>query len=210
MKNFVAVTAIAVAICVASPAVAQDEPVADASSPFSGFSVAVIGGVDALTIQENDAADSTRDLLYGASAGYDQDVGNVVLGVQAEYSDSSASFEIDDLLVAGDQFTSAAGRNIYGGVRIGMHAGDNALVYIGGGYVDSKLTSRYTDGTGTIEQSETKGGFRVSLGGEIGRETLFGRLELRYQDLGDYNVFGFATGFARTNTQIVAGVGARF
>jgi outer membrane immunogenic protein len=92
-----------------------------------------------------------------------------------------------------------------------MRAGNRALLYLGGGYVDSKLTSRYRNATGTLEESETKGGFRVSGGGELGfGKNVFGRLELRYQDLGNYNVFGVPTGFARTNTQIVAGLGARF
>jgi outer membrane immunogenic protein len=193
------------ALCFATPAVAQDD-----TSAFQGISIAAIGGIDALTIQENNAADSAHGVLYGVSGGYDHDVGGVVIGIQGEFSDSDASYDIEDLLVAGDQFSSSAGRNIYGGARVGFHAGQTALLYVGAGYVNSKLTSRYTDNTGTLSQSESKGGFRVSGGGELTLgESLFGRLELRYQVLGDYNVFGVATGFARTNTQIVAGLGGR-
>jgi outer membrane immunogenic protein len=208
MKKLVAATA--VALCLATPAFAQDEAAPAVESAFDGVSIAAIGGVDVLTIQENNAADSQRGLLYGASIGYDHDTGKVVIGVQGEVTDSTASYDIEDLLVAGDEFSSEAGRDLYAGARVGIHAGDNALVYIGGGYVNSKITSRYTDNTGTISQTETKDGFRVSLGAELARKNLFGRLEMRYQDLGDYTVFGFATGFARTNTQIVAGVGVRF
>lgn len=203
--------AAAAALVVATPAFAQDEG-SEAQAPvssFDGVSVAAFVGVDALTIQENGAADSTRGLLYGATIGYDHQVGNVVLGIQGEISNSQASYKIDNLLVAGDQFASEAGRDVYAGVRVGLPAG-NTLLYIGGGYVNSQITSIYTDNTGTIEQKEEKGGFRVSMGAEFQRKNFFGRVELRYQDLGDYTVFGFATGFARTNTQAVAGVGVRF
>ena len=61
-----------------------------------------------------------------------------------------------------------------------------------------------------FETAETRGGFRVSLGFEGGSKNVFGRIEMRYQDLGDYTVFTIPTGFARTNTQIVAGIGVRF
>lgn len=200
--------AAAVALTVASPAWAQDEtagPVRD----FSGVRIAVFAGVDALTIQEDDAADSARGLLYGGSVGYDHQVGSVTLGVQAEITDSTAEYDIENLIVIGDEFAAQAGRDIYVGARVGFPAGRNALIYAGAGYVNSRITSAYSDNTGAISESETRDGFRVSGGGEIGSGNFFGRLELRYQDLGDFTVFGVPTGFARTNTQIVAGIGVR-
>jgi outer membrane immunogenic protein len=199
----------ALALCLATPAFAQDEEPAGKGA-FDGFSVAVIAGVDALTIQENNAADTQRGLLYGASIGYDHDAGKVVIGIQGEATKSTASYDIDDLLVPGDRFSSEAGRDLYAGVRVGIHAGDTTLLYIGGGYVNSQITSRYVSGATNISEREEKNGFRVSMGAEFARKNLFGRIEMRYQDLGDYTVFGVATGFARTNTQIVAGIGARF
>jgi len=84
------------------------------------------------------------------------------------------------------------------------------LLYIGGGYVSSQLTSIYDAGATHLEETEEKGGFRVSMGGEYQSKRLFGRLEMRYQDLGDYTVFSSPTGFARTHLQIVAGAGVRF
>ncbi|MCW3848574.1 hypothetical protein OF829_15165 [Sphingomonas sp. LB-2] len=201
--------AAAIALCAATPAFAQDEDKSSEASQFNGVSVAAIGGIDVLTIQENNAADSTRGLVYGGSIGYDHAAGKVVIGVQAEITSSQASYKIDNLLVNGDHFRSEAGRDIYGGVRVGMPAG-KTLLYIGGGYVNSQLTSVYTSGASTTEQTENKGGFRVSLGAEYQSKRVFGRLEMRYQDLGDYTVFTFPTGFARTHTQIVAGVGVRF
>ena len=214
MKKIITASALAL-LAVATPAFAQDygdEPAApDTASAFNGFSVAAIGGIDVLTIQENNAADTTRGLMYGGSIGYDHDAGSVVVGVQAEITSSQASYKIDDLLVAGDHFSSEAGRDIYGGVRVGISAGQSTLLYIGGGYVSSQLTSFYSVGAATpTVQTEEKGGFRVSLGAEYAGKTVFGRLEMRYQDLGDYTVFGSPTGFARTHTQIVAGLGVRF
>lgn len=207
--------AAAAALIFAMPAFAQDEaPAVEAedqpTSYFSGVSIAAIGGVDVLTIQENNAADSARGVLYGASIGYDHEVGNVILGIQGEITDSSAAYEIEDLLAQGDEFSSRVGRELYAGARIGFAGGGRTMFYLGGGYVNSKISSVYTTGNTTISDEEERGGFRVSMGAEFARKNLFGRIEMRYQDLGDYTVFTVPTGFARTNTQIVAGLGARF
>src|SRR5690349_13235901 len=134
MKKFVVATA--VALCIATPAFAQDESApADTKSAFEGFSIAAIGGIDVLTIQEN-AADSQRGVLYGASIGYDHQAGNVVIGIQGEYTDSGASYDIDNLLANGDHFASEAGRDLYAGVRVGLPLGERGLIYLGGGYVN--------------------------------------------------------------------------
>src|SRR5690606_19024006 len=117
---------------------AQDD--AAPESEFNGVSLAVIGGIDVLTIQENNAADTTRGLVYGGSSGYDRQVGKVVVGVQGEITSSQASYKVDGLLVANDHFRSEAGRDIYAGVRVGLPTG-RTLLYIGGGYVNSQLTS---------------------------------------------------------------------
>lgn len=200
----------ALALCLATPAFAQDESDAP-SSNFDGFSLAAIGGLDVLTIQHNNEADSKRGALYGAAVGYDHSAGGrIVIGVQGEVTKSGSSYDIDDLLVAGDRFSSKLGRDIYGGVRVGMRAGSHGLIYVGGGYVNSEITSEYRDSSGTLSETEKRDGFRVSLGGEYAKRHFFARLEMRYQDLGDYTVFSTPTGFARTNTQLVAGVGFRF
>lgn len=196
------------ALCGAVPAFAQ-EAAPQEKGTFDGVSIAAIVGVDVMTIQENDEADAARDVLYGGSIGYDHQVGKVVIGIQGEITGSKAAYKIENLLVNGDRFESRAGRDLYAGVRVGLPAG-RTLLYVGGGYVNSQLRSYYTDSTGALDQTEEKGGFRVSLGAELQRKNLFGRLEMRYQDLGDYTVFALPTGYARTHTQIVAGVGARF
>jgi opacity protein-like surface antigen len=134
--------ATAAALLAATPAFAQDEEPAPESG-LTGFSVALIGGVDVLTIQENNAADSARGAMYGGTIGYDHQVGKVVIGVQGEITDSTASFDIEDLIVNGDEFSSQAGRDIYGGVRVGFPTGTHSMVYLGGGYVSSQITSVY-------------------------------------------------------------------
>ncbi|MES2444899.1 MAG: hypothetical protein V4574_18910 [Pseudomonadota bacterium] len=211
MKKFI--VASAMALTAATPAFAQDygsdAPATREKSAFEGVSIAALFGEDVLTIQENNQADTERDIMYGGSIGYDHQVGNVLIGVQAEITQSQAAFKVDDLLVAGDHFRSEAGRDIYGGVRVGF-GGRKAMIYAGAGYVSSQLTSVYTAGASTLKETETKGGFRVSMGGEYQVKRLFGRLEMRYQDLGDYTVFTSPTGFARTHLQVLAGVGVRF
>jgi outer membrane immunogenic protein len=197
------------ALGVAAPAIAQEAPAQPEKGYFDGVSIAGIVGLDVLTIQENDEADAARDVMFGGSIGYDKQVGKVVIGIQGEITTSKAAYKIEDLLVNGDRFESRAGRDLYAGVRVGLPAG-RTLLYVGGGYVNSQLRSIYEDASGTIDQTEEKGGFRVSLGAELQRKNLFGRLEMRYQDLGDYTVFTLPTGYARTHTQIVAGIGARF
>lgn len=193
----------AVALIAATPAFAQD------SKPFDGVSIAALIGEDVLTIQENNQADTTRGLMYGGSIGFDHTVGKIVVGIQGEVTSSQSSYKITDLLTPGDRFRSEAGRDIYGGVRVGMPTG-KVLLYVGAGYVSSQLTSIYDAGATHLEETEEKGGFRVSMGGEYQHKRLFGRLEMRYQDLGDYTVFSSPTGFARTHLQIVAGAGVRF
>ena len=207
MKKLIVATAVALSI--ASPAWAQDTNDAPQESVFTGPSIAGFVGIDVLTIQENNAADAARGLLFGGSVGYDHQVGSVILGVQAEISDSAASYDVQDLIVPGDEFSARAGRDIYVGARLGFPASRNAMVYVGGGYVNSRITSVYEDNAGTVSQEETKEGFRVTAGGELVSGKFFGRLEMRYQDVGDFTVFGVPTGFARTNTQIVAGLGFR-
>lgn len=207
------IVASAMAFMAATPAFAQDygtdAPARAAKSTFEGVSIAALFGEDVLTIQENNQADSTRGIMYGGSLGYDHQVGKVLVGVQGEVTSSQSSFKATDLLVAGDQFRSEAGRDIYGGVRVGV-ASRTAMVYLGAGYVNSQLTSVYTVGASSTEQTENKGGFRVSLGGEYQKKRVFGRLEMRYQDLGKYTVFATPTGFARTHVQLIAGLGVRF
>lgn len=208
MKKLIVASALALAI--ATPAFAQDEAPEGRDTSYTGAWIAGIAGLDVLTIQENNEADAARGVLYGGSVGYDFAAGeDLVVGVQAELTNSGAAFEVDGLLVAGDQFRAEAGREIFGGARVGLRA-SGALLYISGGYVSAQATSVYRSPAGTIEDTETKGGFRVGLGGEFGKRNVFGRLEMRYQDLGDFTIFGTATGYARTNTQIVAGVGVRF
>jgi len=204
------ILASAFALFAATPALAQDYDDKPAKSAFEGVSIAALVGVDVLTIQENNNGDNARDIMYGGSIGYDHQAGKVIVGIQAEITKSQAAFKASGLIVPTDNFRSEAGRDIYGGVRVGIAAGSKGLLYVGAGYVNSELKSIYTSGATVLSESEKKGGFRVSLGGEYQAKRVFGRLEMRYQDLGDYTVFTSPTGFARTHVQVLAGVGVRF
>lgn len=204
MKKFILVPA--VALCAATPAFAQDE----AGNGFTGPWVAAVGGIDAMTIQQDDLADSARGPIFGGAIGYDFDAGSVIVGVEGEITKSSADFDIDDLLIEGDSTSIKSGRDIFVGARVGLPQND-WLVYANAGYVTAQHKSVYDDGDGFhMEDTEDKDGFRVGLGAEYGRKNFFGRLEMRYQDVGDFTAFGEPTGFARTNLHIVAGAGYRF
>lgn len=51
--------------------------------------------------------------------GYDIDLGNVVLGIEGEISDSSVRAAASDILDDGDELNISAGRDIYAGFRLG-------------------------------------------------------------------------------------------
>ena len=81
----------------ATPALAQD------SSNFDGFRVQGVVGYDALKAGSsvdddgNDNNDQSIDgLAYGVVLGYDVDLGGAVVGVEGEYTDSTASTNFDD------------------------------------------------------------------------------------------------------------------
>lgn len=208
MKKFIFVSAIA--LCASSPAFAQDAA-GVASNDFTGPWVAVIGGIDAMTIQQDNASDSARGPIFGGAIGYDFNAGSVIVGIEGEITKSSADFDIDDLLVPGDTASFKSGRDIFVGARVGLPSND-WLFYANAGYVSAQHKSVYDDPADDLylSDSESKDGFRVGAGAEYGRKDVFGRIELRYQDVGDFTVFGEPTGYARTNVQIVAGVGYRF
>ncbi|QIG79316.1 outer membrane protein [Stakelama tenebrarum] len=211
MKKYLAAPVLAL-LAVACPAFAQSEGGRTAEKQFNGPWVAAFAGIDVFTLQENNDSGTERDFLYGGSIGYDYATDSgLVIGVEAEYSKSQVSVSVPDLLFLGDEFRFESDGDIYAGARVGITSGPT-LLYVKGGYVSSSTTFTYDDPAApfVLEEDQTKSGFRVGLGAEYGKKTLFGRVEMRYQDLGEFEVFGTGIGYARTNTQIVLGLGARF
>lgn len=216
-------TALVAGACMMSvaPAFAQD------NSTFTGPRVEGILGYDitkAGSDVDNDFDDnddeSIEGLLYGVGVGYDISVGGAVLGIEGEYTDSTAKTE----------FTSPAdfegfglgrvdtGRDLYIGARAGILASSNTLVYIKGGYTNARYNVLASDGDTELRDNIDTDGWRLGAGAEMAlNENAFAKLEYRYShyskaeldfgdDIPDSDQFNIDT----DRHQIVAAVGWRF
>lgn len=195
----------ALATCVVSvPAYAQDD------TSLGGAKVGVVAGYDSVKLSLDGDSASKGGLAYGLTAGYDFDLGNAVVGVEAELADSTAKESVTDILEAGDEASIAASRDLYVGARVGFGVGSNVLLYAKGGYTNVRIKARYADSTGSISDSDTLDGFRLGAGVELVGQTNFVRLEYRYSDYGKYSSDGFNTGISASRHQVVATGGFRF
>ena len=122
MRKFVVATLLA-GTAVATPALAQD-----VGPTFTGPRVEAILGYDHVgagsDVDNNNGRDdqSIDGLLYGVGAGYDINLGSAVVGVEGEYTDSTAKSDRYDLT---DQFgfgRVSQGRDLYIGARAGILA----------------------------------------------------------------------------------------
>ena len=193
---------------VATPAFAQE------ASPFTGFRLEAIGGYDKLKSgdRDDDGVDTGEDegdeslegAVFGVGAGYDFDLGGVVAGVEAEFTESTGEQEADETL-DGIDFTSRVetGRDIYVGGRVGAVLGSSTLLYAKAGYVNGRANLQY-DAPGTVDDFDDGAnldGVRLGGGAEfaLGRN-LFAKAEYRYSN--------YEQGVEKH--QVVAGVGFRF
>jgi len=115
---------------IAAPAFAQD-----GEATFTGPRVEGIIGYDITNAgssvdddvnQDNDQ--SIDGLMYGVAVGYDIDFGGVVLGAEAELTDSTAKTEFENGDFEGFGFGNVrAGRDLYFGARAGVKASPDML-----------------------------------------------------------------------------------
>lgn len=202
MKN--AVIAIAALTVLATPAYAQSE------SNFGGLKVGVTAGYDSTRLELDGESGSKGGFLYGVTAGYDLDLGTVVLGVEAELSDSTTKETVSSVFVANDQASLSADRDLYVGARLGFAATDNILIYAKGGYTNARAKLSYTSGTTGLSEGDNLDGYRIGAGAEYAMGSTFGRLEYRYSDYGSYTFDGFNTGIEASRHQVVVAAGVRF
>ena len=205
------------------PALAQDTT---SDSTFTGPRVEAILGYDINKAGSSIDDDANEDnnhtikgLLYGVGVGYDVDLGGVVVGAEAELTDSTAKTGFQDGQFAGFGVGNVkANRDIYVGARVGAKVSPQTLVYVKGGYTNAKFDVRSFDGTTTFRDDLDADGFRIGAGAEyaISRNT-FAKLEYRYSNykeaeidfdgtLPDSDRFDVDT----DRHQIVAAVGWRF
>lgn len=211
----------------AAPAFAQE------ASPFTGFRVEGVAGYDVLKSGErdddgvdssdNDGDESIEGVGYGVGVGYDFDLGSVVAGVEAEYSDSSGEQESDETL-DGINFTSSVetGRDIYVGARLGFRAAPSTLLYVKGGYTNTSIEANYETSGDAFEFDTNADGFRLGAGIEqLFGPHLYGKLEYRYSnynnldfsddfDLDSFDAENFDTDINLDRHQVMAGLGFRF
>ena len=210
-----------------TPAFAQDVPA------FTGFHIEAIGGYDTLRsgdrdddgvdTGENEGDESIDGAVFGVGAGYDFNIGSLVLGVEGEYTESTGEQEADESL-DGINFTSSVetGRDIYVGARVGVQAGPSTLVYAKAGYTNTSIEAGLESDDETFEFDTNVDGWRLGAGIEqrFG-ENMFGRLEYRYSnynnldfsddfDFEDFDPEDFDTDIDLDRHQVVAAVGFRF
>ncbi|WP_019052594.1 outer membrane protein [Sphingobium xenophagum] len=217
MRKFVVATFLA-GTAVATPALAQD-----VGPTFTGPRVEAILGYDHVgagsDIDNNNGRDdqSIDGLLYGVGAGYDINLGSAVVGVEGEYTDSTAKSDRYDLT---DQFgfgRVSQGRDLYIGARAGILASPNTLVYVKGGYTNTKLNVLAGDTDETTDTAFKLDGWRIGGGVERAiNQNTFAKLEYRYSKYDSAHI-DFMDGATSSEFdidtdrhQVVASVGWRF
>jgi len=186
MKNTVELLT-GISLCaIAAPAVAQDSE-ATFTGPrvegIIGYDIAKAGSsVDDDANQDNDQ--SIDGIMYGIAVGYDIDLGGIVVGADAELTDSSADVEFENGDFEGFGFGNvSAGRDLYLGVRAGVKAAPDVLLYAKGGYTNAKFDIRSDDGTTEFNQDIDTDGYRLGAGAEYAMSAnSFVKLEYRYSN----------------------------
>lgn len=219
MKKFALFLASGVAVA-AVPAFAQE-----ANSTFTGPRVEAIVGYDvtkAGSSVDNDTTQSDDEsidgLLYGIGAGFDFAAGGVVLGVEGEYTDSSAKTGFDNGDFEGFGFGNVkAGRDLYVGGRVGFIAAPSTLIYAKAGYTNARFDVLASDGTTELKSNFDTDGYRLGAGVEQAiSENTFAKVEYRYSHYKegeiDYPVGVDSDRFDLDldRHQVVASVGLRF
>lgn len=222
MKKIFAILAAGTAIAVAAPAMAQESP----AQTFSGPRVGVVFGYDKSRSGSTVDQDNTQDrkqsldgLLYGGEIGYDIPLGsNLVVGADAELTDSTAkwtdTFEPNTFSLG----RVSAGRDIYVGGRIGYAMSPRSMIYAKGGYTNARYNLQSSDGSIVQDQRLDTDGYRVGGGLEYAfSPKTFGRIEYRYSNYkkGEFDFNAGTPDSARFNIdtdrhQVVASYGLRF
>ena len=205
------------ALALATPAMAQQ-------SGVGGLRVGVLGGLDIMRPGSTEDSDvdgddqSTEGFLYGLEAGYDIPLGGVVLGIEGEWSDSTGKTKANrsdpNFFGYGEVST---GRDLYIGARAGIEASPGTLIYVKGGYTNSRLNVLASAGNVDRKEKFRLDGWRAGAGVQqmISANT-YAKIEYRYSNYTDAD-FEFRNGSTTERFevdtdrhQVVASVGWRF
>ena len=184
-KCLIAATALSGLLAFAGSASAADlaapvDPVHD----WSGFYVGLQGGYGWGNDNNEVSGAIEEDLegfVGGAHLGWNSQVDSIVFGLEA---DVEASF-MDADLSAGVN-TADLDMNVLGSLRARIgYAIDAVLIYATGGLAVADFDYEISNGVATESFDDTPLGYTVGGGVEVAfTETLSGRLEYRYTDLG--------------------------
>ena len=193
MKKTAALLVAGSMFAIATPAMAQSTD----TDTFTGFRVEGLAGYDvsqAGSTADDDSANSNDESIdgfnYGVGVGYDFDAGGVVLGLEGEYTGSTAESEITEGDFEGIGIGNVeAGRDLYVGARVGFKANDDLLVYAKGGYTNAAYNLRTSDGTTQFNADVDTDGYRLGAGLEYALSgNSFAKIEYRYSNYSDAEI----------------------
>ena len=219
MKKGLALILAAGGLGMAAPAMAQD-------SGFSGPWVAGVAGYDINKAgsSQDDGVNAPQDanaegMVYGGAVGYDLDMGTMVIGAEAELTDSNADSTYGDPYTTFGLGTVDAGRDLYVGARAGFKATPSTLVYAKEGYTNARFNYQGSDGSTIYATNIDTDGYRLGAGVEqkFGGNA-FAKLEYRYSNYQEGEVDFEATNVVDSDRfdidtdrhQVMASVGIRF
>ena len=219
MKKGLALILAAGGLGMAAPAMAQD-------SGFSGPWVAGVAGYDINKAgsSQDDGVNAPQDanaegMVYGGAVGYDLDMGTMVIGAEAELTDSNADSTYGDPYTTFGLGTVDAGRDLYVGARAGFKATPSTLVYAKAGYTNARFNYQGSDGSTIYATNIDTDGYRLGAGVEqkFGGNA-FAKLEYRYSNYQEGEVDFEATNVVDSDRfdidtdrhQVMASVGIRF
>lgn len=187
--------AVAALVCVPGVAAAQDEAPSRASN-FDGVRLEGRIGWETPTVSDSgNVYKIESDVSFGGEIGFDFALGkNVVVGPYAVYEFSNVN------LCDGADCLEEDG-NLAGGIRVGVAAGNNVLIYGKVGYARIDFTAT----TGAITASEGQEGVQGAIGVNVNfGKNFYGMVEANYADYGDF------FGISLQRRHVAAGVGVRF
>lgn len=222
MKYIASLLVAGSALAVSAPAFAQDaNPAFTGPRVEANIGYSTTGAGSEADDDVNDDNDQDIDgLVYGATVGFDFAAGGALVGVEAEYTDSSAEVEFND---DGD-FEGfglgrvEAGRDLYVGARVGTVIGGDTLLYAKGGYTNARFNVVDADGD-DFDTNFDSDGYRIGAGIEHAvSEQAFIKVEYRYSNYSEGEINfddsdlpdGGRVDIDLDRHQIMAGVGVRF
>lgn len=200
---FKSVFAVTLAIA-AVPALAQDAP-----QNFNGPFVGVQGGwqQDRQTVNvaitapggntNTSISNSNDGFAYGVQAGYDARLSDsVVLGAEAALTGRTGRGTLTDGV---DQFTLRQGRTIDLTARLGYLTDPQGLVYVRGGYSNT----RFDVESGVDRDGTNRGGYKVGAGYErMFGQNVSARVEYNFSKYGSEDLFDIATGVGANRADV--------